>query len=200
MEPGTFGLKALDEVDSRLGETLSTTQRWLAVRAASQELLRSMPTLSADDSFARHTALIADTIALIAKLGHEARLTLDPDIDRTRLIDVLLCRGLELSESLARARSFGFGVAAASKRSEEQLEQLTRDSVLVEFLGARVDDSIAKALDSNAALRTALEAQAAATSSAVLLATADIAPLSRAEPPREASIRSSRSTAKSRPH
>ncbi len=172
-------LKALDDVDRRLNAELHTTERWLALRTTSVELLKSTPGLSADESFARHSSLIGDVIRFIADVGHRASLTLDPDIEQKRLIDVLLFEGPELTEALARARGIGIGVAAGGQKTDDQAERLNRESVLVEFLGAKLDESMSRAVETNEGLRRQLQTEAAATSDAVLLAMAEIAKLAR---------------------
>jgi methyl-accepting chemotaxis protein len=55
-------VKAVDEVNGRLQDTLQTGDRWTAVRTATLDLLKASPSLSADQSFARHSALIDDVI------------------------------------------------------------------------------------------------------------------------------------------
>ena len=172
-------LKALDVVDARLDPLLHTSERWAEVRAACASLMSAAPTLSDDDRFARHSSLIADVVALIAEVGQASRLTLDPDIEHKLLIDVLLFEGPGLTEALARARGFGIGVAASKATSDDQFERLNRESVLVEFLGARLDESMAKAVESNEGLRVQLEAGAAAATDAVLQATAEVGKLAR---------------------
>jgi methyl-accepting chemotaxis protein WspA len=174
-------IEVLTDVDRRLNVLLDTTESWPKLRTAAKDLLSTTLDMSADDSFARHSRLIADLIALLARVGHASHLTLDSDIDRKRLIDVLVMRGPGLSESLARARGFGASVVASGKRSPEQFESLNRDAVLVEFFGARVDESLADALESNELLRARFEAQAGATSSAVLDAMAEIVSLARGD-------------------
>jgi methyl-accepting chemotaxis protein WspA len=174
-------LKAVDEVDRALNGTLRTTERWTALHAATTDLLSATLSLSADESFARHSKLVGDLIALVARVGHASHLTLDSDVDRRHLIDVLVLEGPALSEALARARGFGTAAAASGTRTPDQLESLNRDAVLVEFFSAKVDESLAEALETNAVLRARLEAPAQATTGAVLDAMADIVSLAREE-------------------
>ncbi len=172
-------IKALDALDTQLNAALHTTERWTLLRTAAIDLLNSTPRISADDSFARHSGLIADALALVADVGHASRLTLDPDIGHKRLIDVLLFEGPELAESLARASALGRGVVASGKTTDDQVERLNRESVIVEFIGAKLDQSMARAAESDEAAGRQLEAEAAATSDAVLQAMAEIGKLTR---------------------
>jgi methyl-accepting chemotaxis protein len=172
--------RGLDEVDARLQAVLGTAQRWKELRTACNELVATTSKLSPDESFARHSKVIADLISLIGHIGHSARLTLDSNVNRKRLMDVMVFQGPELSEALARARGFGVAVTANRKRTPEEAEELSRDAVLVEFLGARVDGSIAEAFESDAALKAQLEAPAGESTAAVLDAMGEVVKLARA--------------------
>ena len=105
-------IEVLSDTDRRLSSLLHTTESWAKLRTAGKDLLNTTRDISADESFARHSRLIADLIALLARAGHASHLTLDSDVDRKRLIDVLVMHGPGLSESLARARGFGASVVA----------------------------------------------------------------------------------------
>ena len=174
-------LKALDEVDRRLtigGKITEDIERRCALSVV--DLLKKTPSLSEDESFARHSSAIAGLISLIARVGDVSNLTHNPDIDRKRLIDVLVFQGPELSESLSRARGFGLGVAESKTRTVEQVERLTRDAVLVEFLAAKLDESMAMALEANGAFRPELEGpRQCHERSVVLEAMAEVAKLTR---------------------
>ena len=161
-------VKQLDDVDRRLDGTLHTTKEWTAVRAACSDLLGKTPSLSADESFARHSRLIADVIELVAAVGDASNLNQDPDIDRAHLIKMLTSEGPELGEVLASVRGFGAGVAVSRNRTPEQLEKLNRDSILIEVLAGKVDRLMGKVFESNAALKSQLESRSTASSNAVL--------------------------------
>jgi methyl-accepting chemotaxis protein len=175
-------IAALDEVDRRLNGKLKTSETWAHSRAACFDLLRQVPTLTADESFAKHSSVIEGVIDLIGDVGHAANLTIDSNVERKRLIDVLVFEGPELSEALARARGFGVGVIASRVKSPEQYERLSREAVLVEFLGARVDESMTRALDADAGFKAALQKDAQSASDGVLSANTEIMKLARALP------------------
>jgi methyl-accepting chemotaxis protein WspA len=171
-------VRALDAANQQLDSARQTTERWASVRAECLDLLDATPRLSAEQSFARHAKVIANLMAMVREVGHASSLTSDPDAERKQLVDVLVVQGPELSDSLARAR--GFGTAAArGKRTADQVESLSREAVLVEFFAARLDDSIAATLESNADLRSRLEEPSRATSAAVMDALGELVRLSR---------------------
>ena len=170
-------LAALEAVNARLGSQLQTTARWIALRAASTELLSKTAALTADESFARHSRLIADALALVAEVGRTSKLTLDPDAARAHLITVLVADGPELSELLARARGFGSGMAASQERRPDQIDQLTRQSILMESVGAKLDAAMAASLELAPWLKPALEEPATGSSDAVIDAQGEIVKL-----------------------
>jgi methyl-accepting chemotaxis protein len=161
-------VKELDEVDLTLGPELHMTERWTAVRAGIVDLLEKTPTLSPEQSFARHTASGAELSAVVGEVGHISELTLDSDLERRRLIDVVTVLGPELSASLSRARGVGAPVAAGTRSSPEEIENLRREAILVQFLHAKMDESIGQTLESNPTFKSSLDAPAQAASAAVL--------------------------------
>jgi len=160
-------IKTLDEVTERLEPALGIKERWSVWRDGVNELL-AQTGLTADESFARHSRLIADAIAMIGEVGQSSNLRLDPDTTRTRLIDALLIHGPALTEAIARSRGVGTELAASRVRTQEQLQRLQRDVIMVEHLSAKLDESMEKALAADEALRAQLEAPALAASDAVL--------------------------------
>ena len=170
-------LAAIDELDKRLGTVLRTATRWKTMRAASTDLLAKSAELSADESFSRHSRLIADVIALVGEVGRTSNLTLDPDANRANLVTVLVASGPELGELLARARGMGAGLAASQARRPDQIEQLNRQSILMESVGAKLDESMAAALERTPGLKAQLEESATASSDAVLDAQGEIVKL-----------------------
>jgi methyl-accepting chemotaxis protein WspA len=171
-------LAALDDLDRRLGATLRTTARWKAIRTACTDLLSKAAGLSAEESFARHSRLISDVIALVGEVGRTSNLTLDPDAGRAHLVTVLVATGPELSELLARARGAGGGMAASQTRRPDQVEQLTRQSILMESVGAKLDASMAAGLELIPGLKAQLEESATASSDAVIDAQGEIVKVS----------------------
>jgi methyl-accepting chemotaxis protein len=171
------GITELDEINQRLGGAIQTNQRWVTWRDAARTLLNQSTNLSADESFARHSRLIADLVSMIAEAGHSSNLTLDPDIGRKHLVDALLLHGPALTEAIARARDFGAGVAASRARTPDQIQQLQRDSVLIGYLGAKLDESRDKAFEISDTLRVQLEGPATSASDAVVDAMSEIVKL-----------------------
>jgi methyl-accepting chemotaxis protein len=167
-------LAALDALDRELGAVLHTTARWKTIRAASADLLAKGGGLSPDESFARHSRLIGDVIALVGEVGRTSNLTLDPDAGRAHLVTVLVASGPELTELLARARGIGSGVAASKDRRADLIDQLNRQSILMESVGTKLDASMAAAIELMPVVKANLEESATAASDAVLDAQGEI--------------------------
>ena len=161
-------IKKVDEVDQRLDSALHTTEKWTALRDAIRDLLDKTKSLSAEESSTRHSNVIAGVIALIAHVGDVSNLTRDPDLDKKHLIEVLINQGPELSEALADARGFGITVAATKSRTPDQSKRLDRDSILVEILASKMDQTMSKAFQSNEALRSSLESHSNLSGDTVL--------------------------------
>jgi methyl-accepting chemotaxis protein len=138
-------LRAVDEADRRLGDTLHTTARWTALAAACRELAGRSAALSPADAFEFHSKLIADTVALIGAVSDASNLTLDPDQDSFYLMDVVMFQAPELSEYLGQS-----GAPA------DQTGRVANSLVLADYLQKQVDESLGKALDFNGSLKSEL--------------------------------------------
>lgn len=122
-------VEAVDRVDARMGRRLGTTQSWEAIRAAWNDLRESYARLKADDSYQRHTQLIAQIIQHIRLVGDKTGLTTDPELDTFYLVDSLLQQIPWTVEYLGQLASHGSGVAARQSMSaadEAQIRYLVR--------------------------------------------------------------------------
>ena len=115
-------IDAVNAIDGQLNGLLQTTESWTLLRTAAKDLLNTTMDLSADESFARHSKLIADLIALIAKVGHASHLTLDSDVDRKHLVDVLFWRVRVWGSACPRT----WLRAPRSRPAESQLQNSSR--------------------------------------------------------------------------
>jgi methyl-accepting chemotaxis protein WspA len=151
-------LKSIDAVDHQLGGALRTTDEWTALRAAASALLDKNVKGSPDESFTRHTKVIENLMTLITDAAETSNLTADPDLDSYYLMNVLVFRGPELTETLAQARSLGSSMAASKRVTPEQLVSLNELAIRADYLQKRLDNSFAKALQTDR-LRPAFEAE-----------------------------------------
>jgi methyl-accepting chemotaxis protein len=106
---------AVDAVDARLGTILKTTQSWNTIKSKWQALEASTFNLTASESFARHTALINDILALLVYVGDQSGLMVDSGLGSHYLVDALLNKLPQATENMGQARGFGAGIAAQRK-------------------------------------------------------------------------------------
>src|SRR5204862_6933354 len=127
-------VKRVDDADRGLDGALHTSKKWAALKADTRDLLDRSLNMPAADSFASHTKVIEQTLALITDVGDASNLTLDPDIDSYYLMNIIIFQGPELTETMARARGLGVSIAASKTATPEQIEILNRLSILIPFL------------------------------------------------------------------
>ena len=97
-------MEQLADLDARLGERLHTTQRFRVLRAAWEDLKDQFPKLTpdiADDQFRKMGQEVRD---LMAYVGDESTLILDPDLDSYYLMDAVLLKLPASLEMVSEAR------------------------------------------------------------------------------------------------
>ncbi len=97
-------MEQLAEIDQRLGGELQTTQRFRVLRAAWEDLKDQTPKLTpeiADDQFRKMGQEVRD---LMAYVGDQSTLILDPDLDSYYLMDAVLLKLPASLEMVSEAR------------------------------------------------------------------------------------------------
>ncbi len=107
-------VKALDALDARFAKDFDLRGTWGGVRANWTKLLGEYKGLAATESAKRHTALVAELLALMAQVGDGSGLILDPELDSFHVMDLLVNRLPTLVEKLGQGRAFGV-IAVAQK-------------------------------------------------------------------------------------
>ncbi len=164
-------MQAVDRVDARLGRKLGTTAPWEAIRASWNDLRNAYGKLSPEDSYQRHTQLIAQILQHIRLVGDKTGLTTDPELDTFYLVDSVLQQIPSTVEYLGQLASHGSAVAARQSMSAAEeaqirylvrqvsssLESLQRNYRAAfgynEALREDLDDTLATALNSAGFLR-----------------------------------------------
>jgi methyl-accepting chemotaxis protein len=164
-------VRALDEADQRLDESLHLRATWSELR----DEIRNLATRSANStpaaSFDMHSQTIQKTIALVTAVGDASKLTLDPDLDSYYLMNVIIFQGPELAEVVAQARGLGSSIAANRGSDPAQIAELNRLAILMGFLHSKVDDSFNKTAQANGTLKTQMDGESRSTAGAIQLAT-----------------------------
>jgi methyl-accepting chemotaxis protein len=176
-------LARVDQADARLASELALSQKWTPLAATVRDLVNRAPTLSAEDSAQQHARLNARLIAFVAEIGDASKLTLDPDLDSYYLMNAVIFQGPEITGLLADGRALAVGAAAARVVSPEVQEQLQRYALLTASMQAKLDDSFAKASQTNPALKPMLESRARATAAALQAAAATLKGFATARKP-----------------
>ena len=141
-------MAAVDDMDKKWGASLDTTSRWAALKAACSALLGAKAIPSAQ-SLEDHTAIIAQTRALIGHVGNTSTLILDPDLDSYYLMDIVIAKGPELSELLGQAQAIGVGIAERRRSTADERRELSRLHTLITYLLDGIDNSLAEAARAN---------------------------------------------------
>ena len=150
-------LKATDTVDAQYGELLDSNGSWQAIKTDWQNLGANVFNLTAQDSFARHTALIEKLLDLTIHVGITSNLVLDPDPDSYYLMDVAVSRLPFLVEHLGQLRGMATGIVARRRITEDDRIRLSKLLGQIEMMQEGVQSSLELAFKSNGSLKPALE-------------------------------------------
>jgi PAS domain S-box-containing protein len=118
-------IEAIEIVDRKLGKTLKTTPNWTALKQNWQLLKVEVLELTAERSFARHTALIERILAQITHVGDTSNMILDPELDTYYLLDALITKLPQAIEKTAQAKEFGTEIVERKTITLEEEAQMT---------------------------------------------------------------------------
>jgi PAS domain S-box-containing protein len=128
-------LTAIAAVDQRFGAELRTTAQLQALEARWDALKRQLFSSSIRLSEEQHTALIADTRALMSQVGDTSNLILDPDLDSYYIMDAVLLKLPESQDLLAQVQLLG------ARTLDQQVitpEEKTRLTILLGLLHSNI--------------------------------------------------------------
>ncbi len=115
---------SIDEVDTRLGETLEGKEKWAEIRklwkATKESIWKSAP----EKSYADHSQVIDKIVLLLAHIGDISNLVLDPDIDSYYMMDGVIFRIPLLVQKISEARDLGQRVALGKELTSDRLAEL----------------------------------------------------------------------------
>ena len=114
----------IDQVDQKLGQTLRTTAKWAEIKGKWQSSPNIENSATPVDPANRHTALIADLLALMSHVGDESNLILDLELDSYYLMDLTVNRLPLLTEQIGQVHEFRSGPKdQETTRGLDQLRQ-----------------------------------------------------------------------------
>jgi methyl-accepting chemotaxis protein len=136
-------LGQLDEVNSRLGTDLKTTEKLGAVKNTWRNVKDKGDSIKVEESFALYSQLTTDLLSLIAHAADTSALILDPELDTYYLMDTNTARIPALFESLGQAKSISLGVIARKTLTPDERVKL---AVLMDKI-AILRDSVGRNFD-----------------------------------------------------
>ncbi len=116
-------IKSWKEID-RLYSTKFSTGTFVADILKKWKNLEGNISLSPEESFSKHTDLIAEVMSLITHVGNHSNLILDPDLDTHYLLEMSITTIPHLIESLGKARGMSAGIAVREEVSRAEMLHL----------------------------------------------------------------------------
>jgi methyl-accepting chemotaxis protein len=150
-------LQVIDMRDRQSGVLLQTTARWEALRKRITALMEHTPESKPQENFDQHTELIAEVLTFMGHIGDSSKLALDPNLDSSYLVDLVMSKLPQLTETLSQARGLGVGMAARKTRTDEEKVKLGKLLAFIEVRLHEIGQVMEKVFESNPALRGRLE-------------------------------------------
>ena len=149
-------LTELKKVDAEFSQQLSSSEKLNKIVADWEALKNQAFDLSAKESFARHTAIIEEIVALVAHVGDQSNLILDPDLDSYYLMDLIVLKVPTAIDKLGQIRGLGSGIIARGSMTREQEIKLTELDVYAEILRTGSIASLDASFNANEEVKKAL--------------------------------------------
>jgi signal transduction histidine kinase len=114
----------IDEVESRLGTELTSTEKWNALKRNWKELKAGLWRMTSEKAYDAYTKLIDDTVVLLYHVGDTSNLVLDPDIDSYYVMDAVVFRLPLLAQKLSLSRDLAARVALKKELPPDKIAEL----------------------------------------------------------------------------
>jgi diguanylate cyclase (GGDEF)-like protein/PAS domain S-box-containing protein len=150
-------IRAVDDIDRRLGATLKTSARWADWKARYGQVSQPARGSAPQQSFIVHTELITRLLGLVAHVADQSGLSLDGDIDSYHLARVTTAGLLHLSEHMGQVRALGSGIAAHGSLDSEQRTRLIVLIGLIESATEALNNDIQLAAEANPSLHLSVQ-------------------------------------------
>lgn len=146
-------IRSIDKVDQKLGKTLNTTEKWVALKVNLVEL-RNVPSDAAQET---RDQTIAATVSLINDVGDSSNLILDPDLDTYYLMATVVTDLPSVTSSIAQARRLATSVANRGTITPAERSELIRLSGVMKSQETTIGRNLKVAFNYNQSLRPELE-------------------------------------------
>jgi methyl-accepting chemotaxis protein len=151
-------IQLINIVDKELGATLDVTAHWEALRATLSHLLDATVEGKAQENFEHHTKLIKELLSFLVYVGDQSKLTLDPELENTSLIELFVYKLPQLAETVSQARGVGVGVAVRKSKTDDERVKLAKLSALIEVRVQDLQQELTETSERKGQLRVGLEA------------------------------------------
>jgi len=150
-------IKAIDAVMERYGDEFKVKGTWEEIKREWQNLQSQVERFSPDESFQRHSDLIAKIISLRQDIGEASNLILDPVLDSYYLMLVVLLQYPEAMEQLGQLRARGTAAIADRKINETERMKLSAHYDMSSDRLRQLQKQLERAMNYNPALRNRIE-------------------------------------------
>jgi twitching motility protein PilJ len=149
----------IEAIDQQYGQDFGSSAALADLKQSWTTLLEELPTHSAPESFAAHTALMNDKlIPFISLIANNSNLILDPELDTLYLV-LLNTKTLPLlTENLGQMRGFGSGLLAKASADIPERQRINTLTSIVQQGAKQAQEELAYILAANPDLATSLEA------------------------------------------
>lgn len=149
-------LSALIEIDQQLGKELKTGNLVDQIKQGWLQLKSSSMSMTAKESFEKHTQLINSVLDLISYVGDTSEITLAPSLDSYYLGEAVINLIPVMVESTGKARGLGAGIAAKKSIEKQQAVTLTALAGLISSNTSTLSKKINTVFSENSALKPRL--------------------------------------------
>jgi methyl-accepting chemotaxis protein len=150
-------IKAIDAVMERYGDEFKVKGTWEEIKREWQNLQSQVERFSPDESFQRHSDLIAKIISLRQDIGEASNLILDPVLDSYYLMLVVLLQYPEAMEQLGQLRARGTNAIADRKINETERMKLSAHYDMSSDRLRQLQKQLERAMNYNPDLRNRIE-------------------------------------------
>ncbi len=113
-------IAAINTIDQQWGRLFDTSTLWQQIQQDWQALENKAFTQPAKQTFEEHSRLIAKLYSLIEHISNQSGLVVDPSLNTTFIVDVLVYKLPHITEDLGKARGLGAGIAASGTLTIQQ--------------------------------------------------------------------------------
>ncbi len=149
-------LETIALMEKRYGTILQTREQWRAVQTGWETLQGQLDIINREESFIRHTSIISDILALIARVGDTSHLIFDQSRDSYYLMDTVVRKMPAALEALGVLRGRSAGIVAQKDLTGRARNELAMMLKTVQEEASATRTNIEEAINNNPDLRDLL--------------------------------------------